>query len=41
MLTAIVPLLVTERLCAVAFPTGTLPKLTLLKLTRKDAVGVV
>ena len=38
MLTAILPLLVTERVCEVAFPTGTFPKLTLLELTWKDAV---
>ena len=40
-LTATVPLLVTVRLCTVAFPIGTFPKLILLKLTRKDAMVVV
>ena len=37
-LTAILPVLVTERLCEVAFPTGTFPKLTLPELALKDAV---
>ena len=40
-LTATVPLLVTERLCLVAFPTGTFPKVILVKLTRKEASGDV